>query len=217
MRTILFSTLIAIVGCATTTTGGEQADDTATGKADAASRPVGTYTNPAPHAGELASLTLAADHTFTRARLVECAQGVIDCAPIIEAGTYRFTRSSSEHFLRFYGDDGGALDRLQWDLADGNLELHGDGAEGWYELTAASAQKTCGGFFGAGCDDGAYCDYGASSCGAADRSGVCKPIPFACLALDMPVCGCNGVSYANPCEANKAGSSTLHDGTCTTN
>ncbi|MGE5186489.1 MAG: Kazal-type serine protease inhibitor family protein [Acidobacteriota bacterium] len=212
MRTILFASLLAIAACATS--GGEQPDTSAGGKADGTSKPSGIYTNPAPHAGELASLNLMADGRFERTTTVECQ--LPTCEPLASSGTYALTRGDSDHYIHFYGDDGRSLDRYQWDLADGNLELARDGSSDWFEMDAAAA-KMCGGFLGALCDDGYFCDYGAGSCGADDRSGVCKPIPAVCEQSVMPVCGCDGQTYTNACEANMAGYSTLHDGACTGN
>jgi len=213
MRTILFTSLIAVAACATTAND-DQLDDQTTGKADAASKPSGSYTNATPHIGELETLTLAADKTFVRTELVECASNVFDCPPIEQRGTYAFTHSSTDHFIRFYGSDGSTMDRYQWNITDGHLELSADG-DAWFEMNKAS--KSCGGFFGARCDNGEYCDYPDDSCGAADRPGVCQPIPSACPALEAPVCGCDGHTYSNTCEAHAHGVDPGHDGICAIN
>jgi len=78
--------------------------------------------------------------------------------------------------------------------------------------------ETCGGFSGAVCADGEFCDYpDGAQCGAADQTGTCKVRPEACPEYYSPVCGCDGVTYGNDCEANGAGTSVLHAGSCDQN
>lgn len=70
---------------------------------------------------------------------------------------------------------------------------------------------SCGGFRPAGspdCDTGLFCQYQAGAlCGAADAPGECVAIPDACDEVFDPVCGCDGQTYGNACEAaaNRAG------------
>jgi hypothetical protein len=73
----------------------------------------------------------------------------------------------------------------------------------------------CGGIAGLDCPSGQYCDYGAGmGCGAADGSGHCaEQHTFCTLELNM-VCGCDGVTYGNPCGAAAAGVSIDHMGEC---
>jgi hypothetical protein len=63
---------------------------------------------------------------------------------------------------------------------------------------------------------GQYCDFVAGSmCGAADEGGVCARINTEpCAEIGMPVCGCDGMTYGNPCEAATAGVSIDHTGPC---
>lgn len=61
--------------------------------------------------------------------------------------------------------------------------------------------KVCTGMFARGCpDDGGI--------------GVCLPRPRSCPSRRDPVCGCDGVTYDNMCQAVKAGASALHVGAC---
>jgi hypothetical protein len=65
------------------------------------------------------------------------------------------------------------------------------------------------------CTDDQYCKYpDGSQCGAADEGGVCTARPDACDAIYKPVCGCDGETYGNDCEANVAGVSVAHEGEC---
>ncbi|MCA9513941.1 MAG: hypothetical protein KC635_03265, partial [Myxococcales bacterium] len=73
----------------------------------------------------------------------------------------------------------------------------------------------CGGFLGIPCPDGMICDLPAGLCGGADLMGVCVDKPRACLLPYIaPVCGCDGVTYANDCFRLMAGAQADHDGRC---
>ena len=45
------------------------------------------------------------------------------------------------------------------------------------------------------------------------RAGRCEPEVF-CLDIYAPVCGVDGVTYGNPCEAERAGVDIAYDGEC---
>jgi len=67
---------------------------------------------------------------------------------------------------------------------------------------------------GEGCGDNEFCKVPPEHCGAADVKGVCTPIPQGCPDVWEPVCGCDGVTYGNACEADMAGVSIRHRGEC---
>jgi predicted secreted protein len=84
------------------------------------------------------------------------------------------------------------------------------------DIKGTAASATCGGLIGKTCSAaGTYCDYPASaSCGAADQTGKCDTKPQFCPAVIIPVCGCDGKTYNNSCEANRAGASVAKGGPC---
>ena len=75
--------------------------------------------------------------------------------------------------------------------------------------------QICGGFAGIPCEDpNEFCKFPEGTCDWADIFGVCTPIPNGCPDVWEPVCGCDGVTYANECEADRAAVSIRHRGVC---
>jgi hypothetical protein len=67
------------------------------------------------------------------------------------------------------------------------------------------------------CAGGSFCQFAlGAECGADDQNGTCEPIPGACTQDFTPVCGCNGMTYANACAANAASVSVASTGECVT-
>lgn len=109
--------------------------------------------------------------------------------------------------------DGQALDGSCW-CDDACIEF-GDCCSDRVEICEAPVAPVCGGFAGFQCGEGFYCDYeDDAQCGFADQTGVCREIPNDCTEALQPVCGCNGETFDNSCQAAQAGVSVKAEGTC---
>ncbi len=80
-----------------------------------------------------------------------------------------------------------------------------DGVCGLANPDALQLGEVCGGFRAPPvqeCDSGLFCQHQAGAlCGAADAPGECVLVPDVCADIFDPVCGCDGVTYGNACEA----------------
>ena len=66
-------------------------------------------------------------------------------------------------------------------------------------------------FDSAECPAGFYCEKPIGDC---DGEGVCVEIPIACVDVYDPVCGCDGNTYDNACNAAFAGVSIAYEVPC---
>jgi Kazal-type serine protease inhibitor domain len=80
-------------------------------------------------------------------------------------------------------------------------------------VAGPSDSLVCGGFAGLPCPDGQFCKMLPGRC-CCDFTGLCTPVPTVCPAIWNPVCGCDGVTYSNECEADSLGVSIDHNGPC---
>lgn len=62
------------------------------------------------------------------------------------------------------------------------------------------------------CAENEYCNKEVGACGS---DGTCASLPDACAQVYDPVCGCDGTTYGNACEAALAGVSIASAGACT--
>ena len=75
----------------------------------------------------------------------------------------------------------------------------------------------CGGDSIVECPTNMFCAFTLNdTCGWADAQGECQPLPQVCPDNVDPVCGCDGVTYGNECEANASGVAILSFGACQT-
>jgi hypothetical protein len=72
----------------------------------------------------------------------------------------------------------------------------------------------CGSRGGTACPADEFCDFGRNSCGTTDENGTCRTRPNSCDDSFSPTCGCDGVVYSNPCDANAVGVDTSDVGGC---
>jgi hypothetical protein len=106
-------------------------------------------------------------------------------------------------------NDGG--DGIDDDNIDDNNNNNDDGNG---NNNGKNDERVCGGLAGFSCRDGEYCLFENSACGAADATGICQTLPESCDNILEPVCGCDGVTYSNVCDANMNGVDIFGKGSC---
>jgi CubicO group peptidase (beta-lactamase class C family) len=75
--------------------------------------------------------------------------------------------------------------------------------------------EPCGGASSLACPSPLVCRYAEGNfCGVSGRTGTCLWPYDDCGAKSSAVCGCDGTSYPNHCEANRQGSATAYHGAC---
>lgn len=81
-------------------------------------------------------------------------------------------------------------------------------------MSLPHGHEGCGGHQGKSCSAGDFCEFAENRCGIAWEIGVCTPMPQQCGPEAAPVCGCDGVTYGNDCQRQRAGVSPAHRGPC---
>ncbi len=78
---------------------------------------------------------------------------------------------------------------------------------------ACNDASACAGPLALACGDGEVCLVRSRVCDPA-AEGRCVQTPPSCPDVDAPVCGCDGVTYRNACEAVTAGATVSFAGAC---
>lgn len=87
-----------------------------------------------------------------------------------------------------------------------------DSGSGSDSASDGAIGKGCG---GAGdCKATEWCDVGGFCPNILTKKGTCKPRPTACPDLYAPTCGCDGVVYSSPCDAQASGVDANKAGGC---
>jgi hypothetical protein len=77
--------------------------------------------------------------------------------------------------------------------------------------------RPCDGPLHRHCGQGQYCNaVKQGACPGRRQIGVCAAEPQLCPDIFKPVCGCDGQTYPNSCNAAAAGVAVVHDGACAT-
>lgn len=77
-------------------------------------------------------------------------------------------------------------------------------AQAAFGAAIANLDEACGGPDKITCNSALYCQLPAGQCSAPDAAGTCVKAPDFCMRVSRPVCGCNGKTYQNECDARHA-------------
>lgn len=121
-------------------------------------------------------------------------------------------------FMKWYFDaERGVCDMFLWGGCGGN-DNRFDSQEACEARCADEPTNpgmvACGARLGDTCAADYFCDFAGEMCDWADATGTCQPRPEICPDNIEPVCGCDGRTYDNLCNAQAAGVDAAYSGRC---
>lgn len=121
----------------------------------------------------------------------------------------------SAHALgKVRGGEGGGTGMLP-DAGGTDLAYGTGGAGGGSNAGGTGGTQVCGAGSPVACPSGQFCDLDTpNQCAAGVEAGHCIVAPSTCIAIFIPVCGCDGVTYASDCERQSARVRLDHAGPC---
>lgn len=114
------------------------------------------------------------------------------------------------------GDTGSDGDGDSDSDADGDSDADSDAdADADADGDADPDVTVCGGSAGDTCGEDEYCAYvERERCGETGQTSICEPRPTMCSLVYDPVCGCDGNTYDNWCQAAVEGWGYESHGEC---